>query len=177
MPLPCYIAILGQSNFIKPEAVIFFKNSYMLKRILIMSGIAIATIVSAQAQNYKTALGLRLSSHDAIVNNAISVKQFINTAVALEGLVSFKPVAFGALAEVHQPVSSTPGLRWLFGGGAFVYFDHGAGGGLQGIVGLDYKFVNIPLNLSVDWKPEFEFSHGFLFEPAVVGLSARFALK
>jgi hypothetical protein len=149
----------------------------MPKRIRMLLCITIVTIVSVHAQNYKTAVGLRLSSNDALVNNAITVKQFLNASVALEGLISFKPVAFGALAEVHQPVSSTPGLRWLFGGGAFVYFDHGAGGGLQGILGLDYKFVNAPLNLSIDWKPEFQFSHGFLFEPAVIGLSARFAIK
>lgn len=78
----------------------------MLKRILILLCITLVTIVSVQAQNYKTALGIRLSSNDAIVNNAISIKQFINASVALEGFISFKPVAFGALAEVHHPLST-----------------------------------------------------------------------
>lgn len=130
--------------------------------------------VTMQAQNYKTAVGLRLSCNDALVNNSVTVKHFINRFVALEGLLSFDPLAVGALAALHQPIGNAPGLRWLFGGGAFVYFQHGAGGGLQGMLGLDYKFPTIPLNLSVDWKPEFEFSHGFLFEPATVGFSARF---
>ncbi len=149
----------------------------MRKQIFLGACLFVVASLQANAQNYKTALGIRLSSNDALVNNSISVKHFFSTAVALEGLFSFRPVAIGALAEVHQPVSSTPGLRWLYGGGAFVYFDNGAGGGLQAVLGLDYKFVNIPLNLSVDWKPEFEFSNGFIFEPAVVGFTARFALK
>ena len=149
----------------------------MLKRIYVGLFAACMAATAAQAQNYKTAVGLRVSSNDALVNNSISIKHFINRVVALEGLISPDPTAIGVLAEVHQPVNSTPGLRWMYGGGAFVYFDHGAGGGLQGILGLDYKFIKVPLNLSIDWKPEFEFSNGLLFEPAAVGFSARFTLK
>jgi hypothetical protein len=26
--------------------------------------------------------------------------------------------------------------------------------GAQGVVGLDYKFASIPINISLDWKPE-----------------------
>lgn len=118
-----------------------------------------------------------MSSNDALVNNAISVKHFLSTSVALEGLFSFNPVAIGALAEVHHPLSSTPGLRWLFGGGAFVYFEDGVGVGAQGMLGLDYKFTGVPINLSLDWKPELDLTNEFSFEPAAVGLSLRFVLK
>jgi hypothetical protein len=165
------------NNFTNLHAVIFFKCTYMLKRmltVLLLSGIA---AVSAQAQHYKTAVGLRLSSNDATVNHSVSAKHFLNKIVALEGLFSFDPVALGVLAEVHHPVSSAPGLRWLFGGGGFMRFSEGVGGGAQGILGLDYKFLNIPLNLTIDWKPELHFTDGVLFEPAAVGFSARFTLK
>jgi len=134
-------------------------------------------VTAVHAQNYKTAIGLRLSSNDASVNNSISVKQFINKVVALEGLLSIDPAAVGVLAEVHQPVSSAPGLRWLFGGGGFIGFKNGISLGAQGILGLDYKFINLPVNFSVDWKPELDFTNDFRFEPAAVGLSVRFALK
>ena len=46
--------------------------------------------------------------------------------------------------------------------------------GAQGVVGLDYKFNNIPLNLSLDWKPELNFVTDINFEPAAIGLTARF---
>jgi hypothetical protein len=65
----------------------------------------------------------------------------------------------------------------LYGGGAYVGFSGVRNVGAQGILGLDYKFATIPLNLSVDWKPELNFVQDFSFEPAAVGLSARFTLN
>src|SRR6476469_6907513 len=104
----------------------------MLTRKLLVLSVALVAMASAQAQNYKTVIGLRLSSNEAQVGNAITVKHFINRVVALEGLASFDPGAVGALIEVHQPVSSVPGLRWLFGGGAFVGFKKEVSAGAQG---------------------------------------------
>src|SRR5438270_909278 len=132
-------------------------------KLLIVTSIS----VSAQAQNYKTAVGLRLSSNPATVNNSITVKHFVNRVVALEGLFSFDPLAIGVLVEVNQPVSSAPGLRWLFGGGGYMNFKDQVSLGGQGIIGLDYKFINFPINLTADWKPELSLTHEFTFEPAV----------
>lgn len=149
----------------------------MPKRIILLLVVAIAAAVQVQAQNYKTAIGLRISSNPATVNNSITAKHFVNKVVALEGLFSFDPVAVGALIEVNQPVSSAPGLRWMFGGGGYLTFQNKVSLGAQGILGLDYKFINFPLNLSADWKPELTLNNPFAFEAAVVGLSARFTLK
>lgn len=165
------------SNFFRVCIVTFFKSPYMQKRILVLLAVTFVTVVCVHAQNYKTAVGLRLSSNDATVNNSISVKHFVNNTVALEGLFSFDPVAIGVLAEVHQPINTTPGLRWIVGGGGFVRLNHDFGAGVQGILGLDYKFINVPLNLTIDWKPELDFSNDFRFEPAAVGLSARFTFN
>jgi hypothetical protein len=141
--------------------------------LLLITGMA---VTAAQAQNYKTGIGLRLSSNDAEVNNSVSLKHFINRVVALEGLVSVDPWAVGVLAEVHQPLSSVPGLRFFFGGGGYMGFSKEFSIGAQGVLGLDYKFTKFPMNFSVDWKPELNLTDGFRFEPAVVGLSARFTL-
>jgi hypothetical protein len=149
----------------------------MPKRFFILMLITGIAATAAQAQNYKTAIGLRLSSNDALVNNSISLKHFINRVVALEGLLSVDPWAVGLLAEVHQPLSSVPGLRFFFGGGGFMGFSKEFSVGAQGVLGLDYKFTKLPINFSVDWKPELEVTNGFRFEPAAVGLSARFTLK
>ena len=46
--------------------------------------------------------------------------------------------------------------------------------GAQGIVGIDYKFANVPLNLSIDWKPELNLISDINFEPGAVGFTARF---
>ena len=127
-----------------------------------------------KAQDYKTALGIRLSSNDAIVNNSITLKYFFSSSVAVEGLLSFgDPVALGFLIEKHKP-AGLGGLAWFYGAGAYIGFASEKNIGAQGVLGLDYKFPAIPLNLSVDWKPELNIVKETVFEPSAVGASIRF---
>ena len=120
-------------------------------------------------------LGIRISSQDAAVNHSISYKYFFNSTTAAEALFSFSdPVAIGLLIEKYKPFGPL-GLTWFWGAGAYVGFGGGRNVGAQGIVGLDFLFPTLPVNLSVDWKPELNFAKQFSFEPAAVGLSARFA--
>jgi hypothetical protein len=150
---------------------------------LLISGLCAATAVSAQ--DYKTALGIRLSNSAAMVNNSITLKHFLNERTAIEALFSFgDPLALGALVEMHKPLN-TQGLQWFYGGGAYLGFEKTYNAtkninetktnfGGQGVIGLDYKFVNIPLNLSLDWKPELNLVSDINFEPAAIGFTARF---
>jgi hypothetical protein len=128
------------------------------------------------AQEYKMALGARFTTAQATVNNAISFRYFLNESNALEGLLSFDPVTIGGLYEVYRPLGA-PGFQWFFGGGAYVSFDEDDVVGAMGIIGLDYKFQNIPLNISIDWKPELSLVKEVGFEAATVGLGIRFAFK
>lgn len=150
---------------------------------LIVAGISAMQTVSAQY--YKTALGVRLSSSNAMQNNSISIKQFINETTAIEGLLTFgDPLAFGALIEFHKPISAS-GLTYFYGAGGYIGFvktvnvttqktSTEPNFGTQGIIGLDYKFANVPLNLSLDWKPELNIVPDINFEPAAIGFTARF---
>lgn len=151
--------------------------------ILLIAGISSVTVVSAQ--DYKTALGVRLSSSAAMVNNSVSFKQFISDKTAIEALFSFgDPLALGAILEFHKPLSSA-GLSYYYGAGGYISFiktTNVATGktstdpnfGAQGVIGLDYKFTNVPLNLSLDWKPELNIVSDINFEPAAIGFTARF---
>ena len=69
-----------------------------MKKIAILCAL-IAVISSTQtlsAQEYRTGLGVRLSSANAMQNNSISIKQFINERTAIEGLFTFgDPLALG----------------------------------------------------------------------------------
>lgn len=145
-----------------------------------------STNATATTTDYKTAIGIRLSTNAPVVSNAITIKHFLNEKTAIEGLISFgnDMTSFGALAEFHRPFS-TPGLRWFYGGGGYLGFgkeydvnkDRDVNTtffGAQGVVGLDYKFANIPINISLDWKPELNFVTDINFEPAAIGFSARF---
>ena len=142
---------------------------------LLMTSINSFAQETPSATERKHQLGIRISSQDAVVNHSISYKYFFNSTTAVEGLFSFSdPIAIGALIEKHKPFGSE-GLRWFWGAGAYVGFGGGRNFGAQGIVGLDFLFPSLPVNLSVDWKPELNFVKQFSFEPAAVGFSARFA--
>jgi hypothetical protein len=154
-----------------------------LLAITLLTGMAASTTL--HAQDYRTALGVRLSSAAATVNNSISFKQFITDKTAIEALFSFgDPVALGALVEFHKPLAAS-GMTWFYGAGGYLGFrktynpnkqrnesDPQFGG--MGVIGLDYKFNGIPLNLSLDWKPELNIVSDINFEPAAIGFSARF---
>jgi hypothetical protein len=150
---------------------------------LLLAGIGSLNTLSAQ--DYKTALGVRLSSANAMQNNSISIKQFINEKTAIEGLLTFgDPLALGALLEFHKPLSAA-GLNYFYGAGGYISFvktvnvttqksSTDPNIGAQGVIGLDYKFSNIPLNISLDWKPELNIVNDINFEPAAIGFTARF---
>ena len=134
---------------------------------------------------YKTSLGVRLSNSQAMVNNSISLKHFLTESRAVEALFSFgDPLALGALLELHKPLGAE-GLQWFYGGGGYLGFekvydpgrkvnDTEVNFGAMGVLGLDYKFANAPLNLSIDWKPELNIVNDITLEPAAIGFSVRF---
>ena len=166
----------GQNNTLKVFSVTV-KTHGMQKPIFFLLLLAVLSSSEVTAQNYKSALGVRLSSNAAIINNAVSAKLFMNQSVALEALLSFDPLAIGGLVEVHKPIGSATGLQMFYGAGLYGAFKGNRNVGAQGVLGLDYKFATIPVNLSLDWKPELNFFNDFIFEPAVVGISARFTLQ
>ncbi len=158
-----------------------------MKKIVFVLLFAAGTVVfnNADAQDYRTALGVRLSSAPPAVNNSVSLKQFITDKTAIEGLLSFgDPLALGVLIELHKPLAAA-GLSWFYGGGGYLSFvktydpnkqknETNTNLGAQGVIGLDYKFGNFPLNLSLDWKPELNLVTDINLEPAAVGFTARF---
>lgn len=163
-----------------------YKQDIMKKTLLVfllLAGIGTMNLVSAQ--NYKTAVGVRLSSSGAMVNNSVSLKHFITETTAVEGLLSFgDPLALGALLEINKPIAGS-GINWYYGGGGYLAFiktynpnkgknETNTNFGAQGVIGLDYKFANLPLNLSLDWKPELNIVSDINFEPSAIGFSARF---
>lgn len=141
-----------------------------------MSVLAVAVLLATavKAQDYKMGLGIRFSSKAAAVNNSVTFKYFMNEQTAVETMLSFgDPLAIGLLLEKHKPLSGAS-FKFYYGGGGYVSFGGPRNVGFQGVAGLDYKFTSAPISLSLDWKPELNVWKEFSFEPAAVGLGARF---
>ena len=144
------------------------KKLFLILVISIVSVCAFSTQSNAQAMghDYRTGLGVKVGYWGG---GALDVKHFLRSDKALEGLLSFGSDWFTitGLYEFHGPINGAPGLLWYVGPGAHIGFwnsgYHDADGaffGVDGVLGLDYKFNGAPISLSLDVQPEVSFPHG-----------------
>ena len=127
------------------------------------------------AQDYKVAIGIRLSTSPPTLSNSFSIKYFMDSTNALEGLISWGTrFGIGGLYERHQIIGATPALTWFWGIGAYVGVQDSVFVGPTGAIGIDYKFSNAPINVSLDWKPELDILPAINFVPNAFGVSVRF---
>lgn len=162
------------------------KKLFPICFLLLLSVLFVA--ISAQAQKtttvaklprptYKTGIGIKF------VPFALTLKTFLGQRNrALELLADFDDgFRLTALYELHGNLTATGNLKWYIGAGAHGgYFDkgevEGTKFGIDGVAGLDYKFAHLPLNLSLDWQPAYEFiTPGTEFQAGRGGLAIRFA--
>ncbi|HUR65361.1 MAG TPA: hypothetical protein VMZ03_03340, partial [Chitinophagaceae bacterium] len=127
-----------------------------MKKILLLGFFALVVSFS-QAQNkssngstYTTALGVKVWD-----GGGISFKHFLNDKGALELIGYFwsQGARITGLYEIHGPINGARGLQWYIGPGAHVgfyntKFGDGAFIGIDGVLGLDYKFNGAPINIS-----------------------------
>lgn len=161
-----------------------------MKKSLLILLLCISVYVANSQQNknsdiYKTAIGLK------IYPGAITAKHFINTNTAIEGIATLtnRFLRITALYEIHNKLGSYESLKWYYGGGAHIGFggdsffysdgtysgDEGTTIGLDGILGIDYKFKQSPLNLSIDWQPSIVIIGNTYFMGLSGGVSLRYA--
>jgi hypothetical protein len=150
-----------------------------MKKILFFALFLIATSTAfsqSMGRTYKTALGVKVWD-----GGGISLKHFLTDRNAIEGVGFFWDRGFRltGLYEIHGPIEGAPGLKWYIGPGAHIGFYNNkfgdkAYGGVDGVLGLDYKFNNAPINASIDWQPSFEFGDGRGFVGSWGGLGIRY---
>ena len=131
---------------------------------------------SANSSTYRTALGVKIWD-----GGGISLKHFFsdNKAGELIGYFWRNGVRFTGLYEIHGDIGGVEGLIWYIGPGAHIGFygskyGDGAFAGIDGVLGLDYKFSEAPINVSLDWQPSFEFGSGRGFYGSWGGLGIRY---
>lgn len=118
----------------------------------------------SNAQDYKTGIGIRGG-----FGSGITIKHFVSSKTAFEGIIAtrWRGLELTGLYEIHGRAFSIDRLNWYAGFGGHVGFWNGEYAkwgeqersytviGIDGILGLEYNFAEIPFNISIDWKPAF----------------------
>jgi hypothetical protein len=172
-----------------------------MKRISLCTVIILFVTTSVFSQqsdesSYKSGIGIRAGRgyYDLI---AASFKTFVSEKGAVELNVGFRGysysyswfnLSFSAAYQYHFNIGNVEGLKWFIGGGATAYNTFssykaytGFGLGLFPTGGVDYKFANIPLNVSADIRPTIgiikPYTYYDNFYVGNVGLSARYTFR
>ncbi len=137
-----------------------------LKKLLFAALLMTAFATTLNAQQYNTALGVRLG-----YDSGVTLKHFFAPASAGEFIFAASPHYFQltGLYEYQQPIPGAPGLDWYVGLGAHIGGihkdrDHYSSSFLLGadlIGGIEYVFPSAPFNISLDWKPSFNFTNSY----------------
>ena len=141
---------------------------------------AAAQSKSANSYSYKTALGVKVWD-----GGGITLKHFWTSKKAGELIGYFWNRGFRltGLYEIHGDIEGATGLKWYVGPGAHIgFYDYftrnnhidGTYLGIDGVLGLDYKFNSAPINISIDWQPSFEFGDFVGFVGNWGGLGIRY---
>jgi len=140
---------------------------------------------------YKAAVGIKF-----LWGISATGKYFLKEDQAIEAIIRYrsysgigKDIAITALYQFEKPIPNISGLHWLAGAGP--YFGHfsyksslysdlypNSGNsfyGVAAIAGLEYKIATIPLAISADWMPAFDFNGGgFGAESGGIGVKYTF---
>lgn len=155
-----------------------------MKKLFIATAFLFFTSLWSNAQSYDTGIGVRGG-----LASGITGKHFLSENAAVEGILSTRWRGFSitGLYEIHAIAFDTPGLYWFYGFGGHLGFWDGyakhpwfddaenyAVFGIDGIIGMEYVFADIPFTIGIDWKPAINISghSGFWVDSA--GLSVRY---
>jgi len=138
-----------------------------MKRTIGIIAFLFAITLGAQSQqDYDQAVGLRGG-----LFNGVTYKKALSGGNYLEalGAVRWRGFIVTGLYEITQNLDpETPRLNWYYGFGAHIgiwsdYYDNNPWFdedrddfmviGADGIIGIEYTFEEVPINLSADWKP------------------------
>lgn len=136
---------------------------------------------NSYAQDYNTGIGLRGGW-----GTGLTIKHFLGGNKAVEGIFDSQWRGFRVtgLYEVHNQAFGVDRLNWYYGVGAHIGFWNGDHYrdynndrnytviGVDGILGLEYNFKEIPFNIGIDWKPMIDLggSSGFYGDGGAISI-------
>lgn len=153
----------------------------MKKFFLLFTVISTLSLSNVSAQGYDKAIGGRFGAA-----NGISFKTGLSDKSMLELIGNFRSnsgvnyIRITGLYQIYNPIGETQGLNWYYGAGASLgsYKVKGGDGDFylaaNGVIGLDYKFNEVPINISLDWVPALELTPSTGFWGGDIGLGIRY---
>ena len=140
--------------------------------------------LSLNSNAYTKSIGVKVSP------GAITYKNFFkqNKAIEAIGYITLDGFSVSILKEFYTPIEGVEALSWYYGYGGHLGIwseewkrtnsgtsNSNIAVGFDGIIGLDYKIKNTPLNLSIDWQPAFSIIQSYFKNHG--GISVRYILK
>ncbi len=158
-------------------------NKVIILSLLILSFSIAESGAQSTGRTYTTALGVKFYP-----GAGVTVKHFVKSNAALEGIAYFwkDGVRITGLYEFHGDINGAPGLKWYVGPGVHIstwnekwrgrYPERSgnASFGIDGVLGLDYKFNGAPINMSIDWQPSFDLGTYSSFNGNWGGIAIRY---
>ena len=157
------------------------KNAIWFLTPLLFAAQAHAQLNGPGGSAYSQAIGIKFPG-----GLSITYKKFVTNTNNIEGELTTwnKGLRVAGLYEFNfYSFNQVEGLAWFVGPGAHIGFWKDTVGksygskadlGIDGIIGLDYKFKDLPINVSVDWQPAVTLVGTAGFTPAYGGLAIRY---
>lgn len=156
-------------------------NFHTTRFLLLSALFSFFSISSLTAQDYETAIGVRLGSA-----NGISVKHFVNQSTAVEGLLVYRRNGFRVvgMAVGHIPLGRKTDTYLYLGAGGHVGYNnllvteraHYEVGGIDAMLGIEFGLPRLDASLAFDIKPMYELWGGKGFSGNNGGVTLRFWL-
>ena len=133
---------------------------------------------------YTKSIGVKMSPA------ALTYKNRYKQGKAIEaiGYITLDGFSVSILKEFYTPIEGAEQLSWYYGYGGHLGIwseewkktnsgtsNSNMAVGFDGILGLDYKIKNSPLNLSIDWQPAFSIIQSYFKNHG--GISIRYILN
>lgn len=140
-------------------------------------------VAGVNAQTYETAIGAKFYA-GTLSWGGINIRHSISENTALEGSLLFFNGGLGVegLYQYQGPINGAEGLQYFVGGGGMLgfgvnnYSNSSAAFALRLNGGLDYKFTDVPIDVSLSLDPFFYLvpSTG---SNLALGIGIRYVLK
>ncbi|MCX6203434.1 MAG: hypothetical protein NTY43_03955 [Bacteroidetes bacterium] len=168
--------------------LLFTVLSLFLFQLLFAQDIIIDTPVNRSLHLYED--GYKKSFGVKMYPGALTYKSFYRTnkAIELSGYITLDGFWLSVLNEIYTPIKEDNQLSWFIGYGGHLGIwseewkkknstldKSNISVGFDGIIGLDYKVKNSPLNISIDWQPSFSIIQGYFKNQG--GIGVRYIFK